>query len=141
MCGVKYGAIDMSKLTTKKVQGKLKPGMHNDGAGLYLRVTGTGAKSWILRCRVHGIKRDIGLGGISWVSLAEARKKNPKDDLLTGLVQAEYEGSHLDEAEMLQMLVLLLVAGNETTTTLIGNAVIALLEHRWQMARWRPGPR
>ncbi len=65
----------MSKLTAKKVQGALKPGMHNDGAGLYLRVTGTGAKSWILRCRVHGAKRDIGLGGISWVSLAEARKK------------------------------------------------------------------
>ena len=65
----------MSKLTAKKVQGTLKPGMHNDGAGLYLRVTSTGAKSWILRCRVHGAKRDIGLGGISWVSLAEARKK------------------------------------------------------------------
>jgi integrase len=65
----------MSKLTAKKVQSKLKPGMHNDGAGLYLRVTSTGAKSWILRCRVHGAKRDIGLGGFSWVSLAEARKK------------------------------------------------------------------
>ena len=49
--------------------------MHNDGAGLYLRVTSTGAKSWILRCRVHGAKRDIGLGGVSWVSLADARKK------------------------------------------------------------------
>ncbi len=65
----------MGKLTAKKVQGKLKPGMHNDGFGLYLRVSSTGGKSWILRCRVHGVKRDIGLGGISWVSLAEARKR------------------------------------------------------------------
>ncbi len=65
----------MNKLTAKKVQGKFKPGMHNDGAGLYLRVSNTGAKSWILRCRVHGMKRDIGLGGLSYVSLAEARKK------------------------------------------------------------------
>ena len=65
----------MGKLTAKKVQGKLKPGMHNDGAGLYLRVSRTGGRSWILRCRVHGVKRDIGLGGISWVSLAEARKR------------------------------------------------------------------
>ena len=65
----------MGKLTAKKIQGKLKPGMHNDGAGLYLRVSRTGGRSWILRCRVHGIKRDIGLGGISWVSLAEARDK------------------------------------------------------------------
>ena len=65
----------MGKLTAKKVQGKLKPGMHNDGAGLYLRVSRTGGRSWILRCRVHGVKRDIGLGGVSWVSLAEARDK------------------------------------------------------------------
>ncbi len=65
----------MNKLTAKKVQGTLKPGMHNDGAGLYLRVSKTGAKSWILRCRVHGVKRDIGLGGLSYVPLAEARKQ------------------------------------------------------------------
>ena len=65
----------MGELTAKKVQGNLKAGMHNDGAGLYLRVSSTGGKSWILRCRVHGVKRDIGLGGISWVSLAEARKR------------------------------------------------------------------
>ncbi len=65
----------MGKLTAKKIQGKLKPGMHNDGAGLYLRVSKTGGRSWILRCRVHGVKRDIGLGGVSWVSLAEARDK------------------------------------------------------------------
>ena len=43
----------MNKLTAKKVQGKLKPGMHNDGGGLYLRVSKSGAKSWILRCRVQ----------------------------------------------------------------------------------------
>lgn len=72
--------------------------------------------------------------------LAEARKKNPQDDLLTGLVHAEHEGSHLDRGEMLQMLILLLVAGNETTTTLIGNAVITLLEHPDQLARLRADP-
>ncbi len=65
----------MNKLTVKKVQGRLKPGMHNDGAGLYLRVSKSGAKSWILRCRVHGVKRDIGLGGAAMVSLADARTK------------------------------------------------------------------
>jgi integrase len=65
----------MGKLTAKKVQGRLQPGMHNDGAGLYLRVSKTGGKSWILRCRVHGVKRDIGLGGVAMVSLADARTK------------------------------------------------------------------
>ena len=75
MYGTKYGAQRVNKLTAKRVQGKLKPGMHNDGGGLYLRVSKSGAKSWILRCRVHGEKRDIGLGGAVIVPLADARKK------------------------------------------------------------------
>jgi cytochrome P450 len=72
-----------------------------------------------------------------FIPLAEARRKNPQDDLLTGLVQAEHEGSHLDHAEMLSMLILLLVAGNETTTTLIGNAALELMSHPDQMQRLR----
>jgi cytochrome P450 len=76
-----------------------------------------------------------------FVPLAEARRREPQDDLLTGLVQAEHEGSKLDHDEMLAMLVLLLVAGNETTTTLIGNAVLALLEHPGELKRLRDDPR
>jgi len=64
-----------------------------------------------------------------FVPLAEKRRSDPRDDLLTGLVQAEHEGSHLDHDEMLMMLTLLLVAGNETTTTLIGNAAQELIAH------------
>ena len=60
------------------------------------------------------------------VPLAQERKQRPKEDLLTGLVQAEHEGSRLSHEEMIQMVVLLLVAGNETTTTLIGNAALEL---------------
>ncbi len=63
-----------------------------------------------------------------FVPLAEERKRRPREDLLTGLVQAEHEGSRLSYEEMLGMLVLLLVAGNETTTNLIGNAALELLE-------------
>jgi cytochrome P450 len=63
------------------------------------------------------------------VPLAEQRKSAPREDLMTGLVQAELDGSRLSHDEMLQMLILLLVAGNETTTTLIQNAVLELLAH------------
>jgi cytochrome P450 len=63
------------------------------------------------------------------VPLAEQRKRTPREDLMTGLVQAELDGSRLSHDEMLQMLILLLVAGNETTTTLIQNAVLELLAH------------
>jgi len=64
-----------------------------------------------------------------FMPLAEQRRARPQEDLLTGLVLAEHEGSKLSYEEMLSMLVLLLVAGNETTTTLIGNAALALLDH------------
>ncbi len=69
--------------------------------------------------------------------LAERRRSEPRDDLLSGLVAAELEGSRLSFPELLQMLLLLLVAGNETTTTLIGNASIDLLERPALLARAR----
>jgi cytochrome P450 len=75
-----------------------------------------------------------------FVPLAEKRRQDPRDDLLTGLVQAEHEGSRLDQQEMLSMLVLLLVAGNETTTTLIGNTVLELLDHPDELKRLRSDP-
>jgi len=75
-----------------------------------------------------------------FIPLAEERKRHPREDLLTGLVQAEHEGSKLDIEEMLSMLVLLLVAGNETTTTLIGNATLELLAHPGELKRLRDDP-
>jgi len=72
--------------------------------------------------------------------LAELRRTDPREDLLTGLVQAELEGSKLAFDEMVQMLILLLVAGNETTTTLIGNTVLTLLEHPAELERLRRDP-
>jgi cytochrome P450 len=75
-----------------------------------------------------------------FIPLAKERAREPREDLLTGLVQAEHEGSKLSYGEMLSMLVLLLVAGNETTTTLIGNAVLELLAHPDQERRLRDDP-
>jgi len=75
-----------------------------------------------------------------FIPLAEERRRHPREDLLTGLVQAEHEGSKLDFEEMLAMLVLLLVAGNETTTTLIGNATLELLSHPGEQQRLRDDP-
>jgi cytochrome P450 len=75
-----------------------------------------------------------------FVPLAEKRRASPREDLLTGLVQAEHEGTRLSHPEMLQMLVLLLVAGNETTTTLIGNSVLSLLDHPEALTKLRKAP-
>jgi cytochrome P450 len=72
--------------------------------------------------------------------LGESRRRQPQEDLISGLVQAEVEGSKLTHAEMIRMLILLLVAGNETTTSLIGNTVLTLLDHPDELARLRQQP-
>ena len=59
---------------------------------------------------------------------------------MTRLVQAEEQGDTLSETEMLNMLRLLLVAGNETTTNLIGNGMLALLRHPDQLQALRDNP-
>jgi len=53
----------------------MKPGLHADGGGLYLRVGRGGAKSWCFRYMLQGKAREMGLGGLLKVSLAEARRK------------------------------------------------------------------
>ena len=87
--------------------------------------------------QLQAVLRDM---GAYFSALAEERRRAPREDLLTGLVQAEVEGSKLTHAEMITMLVLLLVAGNETTTTLIGNAVLELLDHPDALAQVRADP-
>ena len=69
-----------------------------------------------------------------------ARRIEPRDDLLTRLVEAEVDGDRLTDAEVLAFFELLLLAGHETTTNLIDNAVLALLEHPEQLERLRADP-
>jgi pimeloyl-[acyl-carrier protein] synthase len=72
--------------------------------------------------------------------IADERRREPREDLLTALVRAEDAGDRLTRAELVTTCVLLLVAGNETTTKLIGNAVLALLAHPEQHALLRREP-
>ena len=68
------------------------------------------------------------------------KRDHPADDLLTGLLAAEDEGDRLSEIELLDQVLLLYVAGHETTVNLIGNATLALLGHPDQLARLRADP-
>ena len=58
-----------------------------------------------------------------------ARRTSPRDDLATALVQAEVDGHKLSDDDILGFCALLLIAGNETTTNLLGNAAILLAAH------------
>ena len=68
------------------------------------------------------------------------RRSAPRDDILSALAHAEDGGERLSEREMLNILRLLLVAGNETTTNLIGNGMLALLDNPDQLTRLRDDP-
>ncbi len=72
--------------------------------------------------------------------LITARRARPTDDLLSELIRAEDDGQHLSEQELIATCVLLLVAGHETTVSLISNAILALLRHPDQLAVLRADP-
>ena len=68
------------------------------------------------------------------------RRAAPGADIMTALVQAEEDGERLSHDELLAFSILLLLAGHETTTNLIGNGLFALTEHPGQAARLRAEP-
>ena len=80
-----------------------------------------------------------GLAGYFRGLLAE-RRRAPKDDLLSAMLAAEEDGHALDEADLLALCGLLLAAGHETTTNLIGNAVLALLRNPGERKRLQEDP-
>ncbi|HTY17490.1 MAG TPA: cytochrome P450 [Myxococcota bacterium] len=95
-----------------------------------------------------GTKEDRRRGGKGFRELMRylegevaTRRREPRDDLLSAMVAAEEAGDRLSTQELFSTCVLLLVAGNETTTNLIGNGMIALLRHPEQLERLRREPK
>ncbi len=75
-----------------------------------------------------------------FAGLIEARRRAPGEDLLSGMLAAEAQGDRLSSQELLTMCVLLFVAGHETTMNLIGNGLLALLQHPTELARLQREP-
>src|SRR5207244_8014022 len=71
------------------------------------------------------------------VEAIEWKRSHPADDLLSALIAAEDDGDALSEDELLDQIVLLYIAGHETTVNLIGNGTYALLRNRAQLERWQ----
>src|SRR5262245_37176862 len=66
----------LNRLSDRGIKSRgLAAGLHHDGGGRYLQVTPNGAKSWFYRYKRNGKARDMGLGSLERVSLAEAREK------------------------------------------------------------------
>ena len=102
-----------------------------------IRVLSAGFSGWnFLRTIVWDLPATV-----RFVRELIARKRaDPGDDILTGLIQAEEAGQQLSDDELVSMVMLLILAGYETTVHLITNSVVSLLLHPEQLARLRAEP-
>ena len=73
-------------------------------------------------------------------TLVAAKKARPSDDLVSGLISARDGDERLDNQELLSTIFQLIVAGHDTTASLIGNSVVALFRNPSQLAQLRPTP-
>lgn len=121
MLGVPSSDIDMFKQCTSDIFFLLGSGIATDEA---IEASYRGAT------QLAAYFRDL---------IAE-RRRSPTEDLLTRLIAAEEQGAFLTEEELISTCALLLVAGHETTTHFLGNAVLALLRHPAEMAKLRDRP-
>ena len=85
-----------------------------------------------------------GMAGFMFINylngLIEERRARPADDMLSALIAVEEEGERLRHDELLIMIILLFVAGHETTQNLIGNGLLALFRHPDQLAALQADP-
>jgi pimeloyl-[acyl-carrier protein] synthase len=84
---------------------------------------------------------EVSMAGFSTYvrELANERRADPRADLISALV-ARHEGDALTEDELVATVILLIAAGHETTTNLIGNGVLTFFRHPDQLARFRDDP-
>ena len=69
--------------------------------------------------------------------LADQRRAEPDDGMISALIEASEEGDSLSDEEVMGMIFLLMLAGHDTTANLISSSALALMEHRDQAERWR----
>ena len=92
-----------------------------------LRALTTGITGWsMIRTMLVDLPRSA-----RWVrEVIEHKRKNPGDDILTALIEAEEDGDRLAENELISLVFLLIIAGFETTVHLLSNSVMTLTQHR-----------
>lgn len=75
-----------------------------------------------------------------FAALINERRASPQNDLVSALVAAGADGDSLNQGELFAMIILLFIAGHETTTNLLGNGTLALLRNQDQLAALRANP-
>ncbi|MFC9928134.1 cytochrome P450 [Streptomyces sp. NPDC127190] len=90
--------------------------------------------------RPEAARESVGAMLDFFTHLLAAKRAAPADDLLSDLIAVRDEGDRLSEDELMSLAFLILFAGYENTVQLIGNAVLALLDHPGQLAALRKDP-
>lgn len=112
-----------NRLSVKSVAALKKPGMHADGAGLYLRVTPSGSRTWAFVYQWHGQRRQLSLGPTNVVGLADARER--RDDARSKLEKG------IDPAGKAPDVAASVTFGEEA------DALISSLEGSWKNPKYR----
>jgi cytochrome P450 len=113
-----------------------------DRAGLQPRVRAAakGIEPILGEQEIEAAIEAMGTLGEYFYGLLEERRRHPRDDLLSSLVEARENDDRLSDEEVASTAILLFAAGFETTTNLLGNGLLALLTHPDQLADWRAHP-
>lgn len=122
-------ARKIGRLNALSVSRAKLPGMYPDGGGLYLQVTGAGARSWLYRYMLHGRAREMGLGPLHAVSLSDARAKAAecRGLRIAGIDPIDARKSEREAAR--------LEAARTITFKAAGEAYIATHRHGWRNAK------
>jgi integrase len=128
-------AQKIKRLSALAVDRASKPGLYADGAGLYLRVGRGGAKSWAFRFMLNGKAREMGLGGLTKVKLADARKKAVDVRLL--LSDGHDPLTHRQEEEARRVAAEKLAAARSMTFDKCTEAYIGAHEAGWKNEKHR----
>lgn len=91
----------LERLKAKQVEKERRPGYHPDGGGLYLQCSESRTKSWIFRYTLNGRPREMGMGSVDAVSLAEARKRA---GIYRGLLHDRIDPISARDAERVQRI-------------------------------------
>ncbi|MFZ5813962.1 MAG: cytochrome P450 [Bacillota bacterium] len=101
--------------------------------------SGDASQAHLPGVREAGLKAQVEMAYF-FEELARQRRAAPEDDMISALVQVEEQGERLSMGELVSTCILLLIAGHETTTNLIGNGVLTLLTHPEQLGWLRAHP-
>ena len=94
----------------------------------------------VSRGQADRIRNAAGEAYAYFETIIDERRRRPREDLVSALLAAEEEGDRLTHEELLSVMLLILMAGFETTRNLIGNGMLAMLRNPGQMRRLRNDP-